>query len=217
MLNINHLSAGYGRFSAIEDISLQVQAGGIVSIIGANGAGKSTLLKAISGLITPTAGTIRFQGREVHGLSADRIVRLGLSQVAEGRQIFAHMRVIDNIQLGAFTYYRRRFRDQIRDHMEQVYSLFPILAKRSNQIAGSLSGGEQQMLAIARALMTRPKLLLLDEPSMGLAPIVVKEIFDVIVRLNGLGTTVLLVEQNARAALHVADHGVGRPGNRTAQ
>jgi branched-chain amino acid transport system ATP-binding protein len=206
MLSIEQISAGYGKVTAIHDVSIQVAQGQIVSIIGANGAGKSTLLKAISGLIVPTKGTLHFEGNNLKGLTADRIVGLGLSQVAEGRQIFAHMSVADNIELGAFLYHRRRNREEIRQRMAQVNALFPVLAKRAKQIAGSLSGGEQQMLAIARALMTRPKLLLLDEPSMGLAPLIVKEILDAIVWLNAKGTTILLVEQNARAALRIANY-----------
>jgi branched-chain amino acid transport system ATP-binding protein len=177
----------------------------VVSIIGTNGAGKSTLLKAISGLNKQRSGRITFDGRDIIDLSANRIVALGLSQVAEGRQIFAHMTVEDNIHLGAYLYHRPKNRQEIQSRIEQVYELFPILAKRAKQISGTLSGGEQQMLAIGRALMTRPKLLLLDEPSMGLAPIIVQEIFDTIKRLNRLGMTILLVEQNARAALQIAD------------
>jgi branched-chain amino acid transport system ATP-binding protein len=205
MLEIDKLSAGYGAITAIKEVSLTVQAGRLVTIIGANGAGKSTLLKAISGLNRQKEGSIQFDGRSIGDLPADRIVGLGLSQVAEGRQIFAHMNVEDNVLLGAFLYYRRSNREEIRRRSEQVYALFPILAKRKKQIAGSLSGGEQQMLAIGRALMTRPKLMLLDEPSMGLAPIVVQEIFHTIQRLNEEGMTILLVEQNARAALQIAD------------
>jgi branched-chain amino acid transport system ATP-binding protein len=205
MLEIVKLSAGYGPIPAIREISLEVPEGRVVSIIGANGAGKSTLLKAVSGLNANKSGRIMFKGRNITELPADRIVGLGLSQVAEGRQIFAHMSVADNIQLGAYLYHRRRHRAEIRERIDQVYAMFPVLAKRAKQIAGTLSGGEQQMLAIGRALMTRPKLLLLDEPSMGLAPIVVQEIFRTIEKLNAMGMTILLVEQNARAALQIAD------------
>jgi branched-chain amino acid transport system ATP-binding protein len=205
ILEISKLSAGYGAIMAIKEISLQVREGRLVTIIGANGAGKSTLLKAISGLNRQKSGSIVFNGYEIGELPADRIVGLGLSQVAEGRQIFAHMNVEDNILLGAYLYYKRRNHAEIRRRSEQVYAMFPILAKRRKQIAGSLSGGEQQMLAIGRALMTRPKLMLLDEPSMGLAPIVVQEIFHTIEKLNDEGMTILLVEQNARAALQIAD------------
>jgi branched-chain amino acid transport system ATP-binding protein len=206
MLKIENLCAGYSKIPAIKDICIHIPPGRLVSIIGANGAGKSTLLKAVSGLIENKTGTIIFNGRNILKLSADRIVSLGLSQVAEGRQIFAHMRVADNIALGAYLYHDRSHRDEIKKRTDQIYSMFPILAKRAKQISGSLSGGEQQMLAIARALMTRPKLLLLDEPSMGLAPIIVHEIFDIVTQLNAMGTTILLVEQNARAALRVADY-----------
>ncbi len=207
MLTIKNLTAAYGKISALKEISLEVTEGQVVSIIGANGAGKSTLLKAISGLINDRAGQILFNGEEIIHLPANRIVGLGLSQVAEGRQIFAHMTIKDNIDLGAYLYHKRRNRAQIQERIEQVYTLFPILKRRAKQIAGTLSGGEQQMLAIARALMTRPRLLLLDEPSMGLAPLIVKEIFSIIKELNKLGTTILLVEQNAKAALQIADYG----------
>ena len=205
MLEIQNLNAGYGAIAAIREISLEVPEGKVVSIIGANGAGKSTLLKAVSGLNKNRSGRIMFQGKNIVDMAANRIVSLGLSQVAEGRQIFAHMTVEDNIHLGAYLYYRRGNKREIRDRIERIYELFPILSKRARQISGTLSGGEQQMLAIGRALMTRPRLLLLDEPSMGLAPIVVKEIFHTIERLNHEGMTILLVEQNARAALQIAD------------
>ena len=205
MLEIQDLNAGYGAIAAIREISLEVPEGKVVSIIGANGAGKSTLLKAVSGLNKNRSGRVLFQGKNIVDMPANRIVSLGLSQVAEGRQIFAHMTVEDNIHLGAYLYYRRGNKREIRDRIERIYELFPILSKRARQISGTLSGGEQQMLAIGRALMTRPRLLLLDEPSMGLAPIVVKEIFHTIERLNHEGMTILLVEQNARAALQIAD------------
>ena len=205
MLEIRRLNAGYGVIPAIKEISLEVPEGRVVSIIGVNGAGKSTLLKAISGLIKQRSGRIMFNGRNIIDLSADGIVALGVSQVAEGRQIFAHMTVMDNIRLGAYLYYKRRNQREIRERIDKIYDMFPILSKRAGQIAGTLSGGEQQMLAIGRALMTRPKLLILDEPSMGLAPIVVQEIFKTLERLNDGGMTILLVEQNARAALQIAD------------
>lgn len=207
MLQIKNLNAAYGKISALKEICLHVAEGQVVSIIGANGAGKSTLLKAISGLLKNKEGEVVFNGREIIHLAADRIVGLGLSQVAEGRQIFAHMSVKDNIDLGAYLYYRRRNREEIRLRIAKIYDIFPILKRRANQISGTLSGGEQQMLAIARALMTRPRLLLLDEPSMGLAPLIVKEIFGIIKELNDTGTTILLVEQNARAALQIANYG----------
>ncbi len=205
MLEIEKLTAGYGSISAIKEISLEVPEGRVVSIIGTNGAGKSTLLKAISGLNKNRSGRIIFNGRNIIDMPANRIVALGLSQVAEGRQIFAHMTVEDNIHLGAYLYHKRSNRQEILKRIGQVYEMFPILSKRAKQISGTLSGGEQQMLAIGRALMTRPKLLLLDEPSMGLAPIIVKAIFNTIEQLNRSGMTILLVEQNARAALQIAD------------
>jgi len=207
MLEIKNLDAGYGKIVAINGISLNVSQGQVVSIIGANGAGKTTLLKAVSGILKNKNGRILFDGQDISRLAADRIVGLGLSQVAEGRQIFGHMSVEDNIHLGAYLYHKRRNRAEITSRIDQVYAMFPILKRRSRQISGSLSGGEQQMLAIARALMTRPRLLLLDEPSMGLAPLIVREIFNTIRELNALGTTILLVEQNARAALQIADYG----------
>jgi len=207
MLEIKNLYAAYGKIAALNGICLSVTQGQVVSIIGANGAGKTTLLKAVSGILKNKNGQILFEGRNIIHMPADRIVGLGLSQVAEGRQIFAHMSVEDNIHLGAYLYHKRRNRAEISQRIDQVYAMFPILQRRTRQIAGSLSGGEQQMLAIARALMTRPRLLILDEPSMGLAPLIVREIFDTIKRLNAMGTTILLVEQNARAALQISDYG----------
>ncbi|MBL7195757.1 MAG: ABC transporter ATP-binding protein [Desulfobacterales bacterium] len=206
MLRIHGLNASYGSIRVLKDISIQVPSGKVVSIIGANGAGKSTLLKSISGLMMISTGRILYKEQNIAGIPASRIVRLGISQVPEGRQIFAHLTVRDNINLGAYHYFKRSNRLEIKERIERVYQMFPILGKRSKQIAGTLSGGEQQMLAIGRALMGRPELLLLDEPSMGIAPLVVREIFNVIKQLNQSGTTVLLVEQNARAALKVAHH-----------
>jgi branched-chain amino acid transport system ATP-binding protein len=207
MLEIKQLNAGYGKIPVITNVSINVNQGQVVSIIGANGAGKSTLLKAVSGLIPNRHGRVMFNGRNVIDQPPHRIVAMGLSQVAEGRQLFSHLTVEDNINLGAYLYHKRRNQLQIQRRISELYDMFPILGKRNRQIAGTLSGGEQQMLAIARALMTRPRLLILDEPSMGLAPLIVKEIFDVIERLNQNGTTILLVEQNARAALKIADYG----------
>ncbi len=206
MLKIEDLNAYYDSIAALKRVSIQVPKGEVVSIIGANGAGKSTLLKAISGLIKAKEGRILYKDRDIAGLPANKIVSFGISQVPEGRQIFAHLTVQDNINLGAFLHFKRRNRQEIQERTESVYLLFPILKIRAKQIAGTLSGGEQQMLAIARALMGRPELLLLDEPSMGLAPLIVREIFSVIKHLNESGTTILLVEQNAKAALNVADH-----------
>ena len=206
MLKIDGLNASYGSIRVLKKVSLKVPAGKVVSIIGANGAGKSTLLKSISGLMKNSTGRILYKDRNIVGIPANRIVGLGISQVPEGRQIFAHLTVRDNINLGAYHYFKRSNRLEIKERMRRVYQMFPILEKRSKQIAGTLSGGEQQMLAIGRALMGRPELLLLDEPSMGIAPLIVREIFNVIKQLNQSGTTVLLVEQNARAALKVAHH-----------
>ena len=206
MLRIEGLNASYGSIRVLKDISIQVPVGKVVSIIGANGAGKSTLLKSISGIMKINGGSILYKEQNIAGMPANRIVRLGISQVPEGRQIFAHLTVRDNINLGAYHYFKRSNRLEIKERIERVYQMFPILEKRSKQIAGTLSGGEQQMLAIGRALMGRPELLLLDEPSMGIAPLVIREIFNVIKQLNQSGVTVLLVEQNARAALKVAHY-----------
>lgn len=206
MLKIEGLNAYYDSISALKDVSIQVPLGKVVSIIGANGAGKSTLLKSVSGLIKSQDGRILYKEKDIAGLPANKIVGLGISQVPEGRQLFTHLTVRDNINLGAYHYFKRRNRNEIGERIEGIYQMFPILEKRSKQVAGTLSGGEQQMLAIARALMGRPELLLLDEPSMGLAPLIVREIFDVIKQLNKSGTTILLVEQNAKAALNVAHH-----------
>jgi len=206
MLRIENLYAYYDSIVALKGVSIEVPRGEIVSIIGANGAGKSTLLKAISGLIKAQQGRIVYKDNDIAGQPANKIVALGISQVPEGRQIFAHLTVQDNIHLGAYLYFKRRNRAEIEQRIEEVYQLFPILKRRVTQVAGTLSGGEQQMLAIARALMGRPELLLLDEPSMGLAPLIVREIFAVIKQLNKTGTTILLVEQNAKAAMNVAKH-----------
>lgn len=206
MLKIENLRAYYASIPALKGISIEIPKGEVVSIIGANGAGKSTLLKSISGLMKTKKGYIHYKEHDISSLPANKIVSLGISQVPEGRQIFGHLTVLDNINLGAYLYYRRRNRAEIRERIGRIYQLFPILKHRVKQVAGTLSGGEQQMLAIARALMGQPELLLLDEPSMGLAPLIVREIFEVIKQLNEAGTTILLVEQNAKAALNVAKH-----------
>ena len=206
MLKIEGLNAAYGSIRVLKNISLKVPEGKVVSIIGANGAGKSTFLKSISGLMKISKGSILYKDKDIAGMPANRIVGLGISQVPEGRQIFAHLSVLDNIHLGAYLYFKRNNRLEIKERVDHIYEIFPILETRSKQIAGTLSGGEQQMLAIARALMARPKLLLLDEPSMGIAPLIVREIFNVIQQLNKSGTTVLLVEQNAGIALKVAHY-----------
>jgi len=206
MLRIEGLNAAYDSIKVLKNVSLKVPKGKVVSIIGANGAGKSTLLKSISGLMKISKGRIVYKDKNIAGMPPNGIVGLGISQVPEGRQIFAHLSVLDNIHLGAYLYFKRSNRLDIKQRVDRIYEVFPILETRSKQIAGTLSGGEQQMLAIARALMARPELLLLDEPSMGIAPLIVREIFRVIQQLNESGTTVLLVEQNARAALKVAHH-----------
>ncbi|MBE6100728.1 MAG: ABC transporter ATP-binding protein [Selenomonas ruminantium] len=201
MLKIDNLHVYYGAIHAIKGISLEVNQGEIVTLIGANGAGKSTTLRTISGLLKPKEGTIAFEGNSIGGVPAHEIVKMGISQVPEGRRIFADMTVMENLDLGAFT---RSDKDGIKDDLKRVFERFPRLEERKEQQAGTLSGGEQQMLAMGRALMSRPRLLLLDEPSMGLAPLLIKEIFSIIVDINKAGTTVLLVEQNANMALSIA-------------
>jgi branched-chain amino acid transport system ATP-binding protein len=209
MLRIKNINTYYGQVHALKNVSLHLQAGEIVTLIGANGAGKTTVLNSLSAITPPKSGEILFEGSTIKNLSADRIVDLGISQVPEGRQIFKPLSVEDNLELGAYLRFRKREgRASIRKDIEHVFHLFPRLSERRRQIAGTLSGGEQQMLAIGRALMAKPKILLLDEPSMGLAPLVVKEIFKVVSKLRSeQGTTILLVEQNAKAALAIADRG----------
>jgi branched-chain amino acid transport system ATP-binding protein len=207
MLRIEKLNAFYGGIQALHDVEIHVPKGKVVSIIGANGAGKSTLLKSVSGLIRKKTGNIFFKDNNITRMQANRIVPCGISQVPEGRQLFSHLSVKDNIRLGAYWYYTSRNHSEISQRVQTVYEMFPILEKRSNQLAGTLSGGEQQMLAISRAFMSKPELLLLDEPSMGIAPLIVKEIFHVIQKMNESGVTVLLVEQNAKAALNISQYG----------
>ena len=202
MLRVQGIEAGYGGVRALFGVDLRVEEGEIVALIGANGAGKTTLLSLISGLIRPSAGELGFEGRDLVRLAPKRIVDLGLVQVPEGRQVFSSLTVAENLEMGA---YSRKGSAGIRKGMESVYRLFPVLGERKGQAGGTLSGGEQQMLAIGRALMAQPRLLLLDEPSLGLAPLVVAEIMKVILRLKETGTTILLVEQNARQALKIAD------------
>ncbi len=202
MLEVKDINVYYGAIHAIKGISLAVDEGEIVTLIGANGAGKSTTLRTISGLLKPKTGEIKFLGKNIAGMPAHKIVHEGISQVPEGRRIFAEMTVLENLELGAFT---RNDKDEIQADMKMVFGRFPRLEERRLQLAGTLSGGEQQMLAMGRALMSRPKLLLMDEPSMGLAPLLIKEIFNIIVDINKTGTTVLLVEQNANMALSIAN------------
>ncbi len=194
----------YGAAPVLKGISLEVEAGAIVTLIGANGAGKSTTLRAISGLINPAEGEIFFEGKKIHGLSPQEIVRSGIAHVPEGRRVFPYMTVYENLKMGAF---RRKDKKEIRTDLEKIFGHFPILQKRQNQRAGSLSGGEQQMLAIGRALMSQPRLLLLDEPSMGLAPIVVQELSRIIAEINQRKVGIIIVEQNAKMALRLAHQG----------
>ncbi|MBF0111892.1 MAG: ABC transporter ATP-binding protein [Desulfamplus sp.] len=205
MLRIKNLRCSYGSIMAVQGVSLSVRQGELISIIGANGSGKSTLLLAISGLLTTWDGEIIFQDQSLKGMSPPQIVKQGISMVPEGRQIFSPLSVIDNLKMGAYTIYRKGLKDQVQNDLDMIMDMFPILKERATQLAGTLSGGEQQMLAIGRALMARPRLLVLDEPSMGLAPKIVEMIFETIQTLRQDGVTILLVEQNARAALKIAD------------
>jgi len=207
MLRIKNLEAAYGNLKVLRQVTMHVSPGEIVTIIGANGAGKSTLLRTISGLLHPRDGEIFFDKQAVGMMAAERIVFLGCSLVPEGRQVFAPMTVHENLILGACVQYKRKRREEVERDLEHVFGLFPRLREREKQLAGTLSGGEQQMLAIARALMARPKLIMMDEPSMGLAPLIVKDIFAIVQSLREEGNTVLLVEQNAMAALRIADRG----------
>jgi len=205
LLAVSNVETFYGPIMALRGVSFAVPAGAIVTILGANGAGKTTILKTVSGVMDPQKGTITLEGRQIQGLDPDRVARLGLSHVPEGREVFPFLTVRENLRMGAYT---RRDADGVARDLEMVAEYFPVLAARAEQRAGSLSGGEQQMLAIARALMARPKVMLLDEPSLGLAPKLVKDIFEIIQRINReRGVTVLLVEQNANIALHTADYG----------
>ncbi|UCG38006.1 MAG: ABC transporter ATP-binding protein [bacterium] len=207
MLRVRNVTTYYGRIQILKGVSIHVGEGEIVALIGANGAGKTTLINAISGVLRVREGSIRFGERDIQNLPPDRIVKAGLSQVPEGRMVFSPLSVEDNLRLGAYIRYRSRDRSGIEEDLAGVYRLFPLLKERSRQMAGTLSGGEQQMLALGRALMAKPRLLLLDEPSLGLAPLVASEIFRTISRLRDQGVTILLVEQNARAALNMADRG----------
>jgi branched-chain amino acid transport system ATP-binding protein len=213
MLSLTGIRAGYGNIEALHGIDLEVREGEIVTLIGANGAGKTSTLMTICGCVKARAGKISFSGRDITGLRSDEIVKLGLVQSPEGRKIFPRLSVQENLEMGAFI---RNDKDGIAKDMKRVYDLFPILGERRGQAGGTLSGGEQQMLAVGRAMMSRPRLLLLDEPSLGLAPLIVTRIFEVIQQLNKEGTTILLVEQNARSALKLAHRGyVMETGNIT--
>ena len=204
MLKVKNINISYGAIHAIHDLSLEVNTGEIVTLIGANGAGKTSTLRAISGLNTIKSGEITYNDKLISNIGAHKIVSYGLSQVPEGRRVFGDQTIEENLLLGA---YLRKSKSEIKASMEEVFTLFPRVKERRKQLAGTMSGGEQQMLAIGRALMAKPKLLLLDEPSMGLAPIVVEEIFEIIKNIRKSGTTILLVEQNANAALQIADRG----------
>ncbi|WP_027398228.1 ABC transporter ATP-binding protein [Anaerovorax odorimutans] len=201
MLSIKNLNVHYGVIHALKDISLEVNEGEIVTLIGANGAGKTTTLRTISGLNKATSGEISLEGKDITNIAPPQRVKMGISQVPEGRRIFPEMSVLENLELGAFL---RNDKAEIKKDIEKIYNRFPILGNRKRQTAGTLSGGEQQMLAMGRALMSRPRILLLDEPSMGLAPLLVREIFNIIKDINNTGTTILLVEQNASMALSIA-------------
>jgi branched-chain amino acid transport system ATP-binding protein len=204
LLQLDGVNAFYGRIQALRQVTIEVEKGEIVALIGSNGAGKTTTLRTISGLLHPNAGTIRFEGRDITRTGPSNIVGLGISQSPEGRRLFPRMTVIDNLFMGAYT---RNDRAEIASDMQRVFKLFPRLQERKSQIAGTLSGGEQQMLAMGRALMAKPKLMMLDEPSLGLAPILIETIFSIVREINAQGTTVLLVEQNANKALEVAHRG----------
>lgn len=202
MLTINDLEVYYGMIQAIKGISLEVNQGEVIALIGANGAGKTTTLHTITGLLSPKKGSVIFEGTDITKIPAHKIVSMGMAHVPEGRRVFANLTVYQNLRMGAYT---RKSNDEINETLRMVYKRFPRLEERKNQIAGTLSGGEQQMLAMGRALMSHPKIILMDEPSMGLSPIFVNEIFDIVKEISAGGTTVLLVEQNAKKALSIAD------------
>lgn len=204
MLKVEQLSVHYGVIEAVKDVSFEVNEGEVVTLIGANGAGKTSILRTISGLVRPSSGTIQFLGKAIQKVPARKIVAAGLSQVPEGRHVFSGLTVMENLEMGAFLHSNR---EQNQENLKKIFARFPRLEERKNQDAATLSGGEQQMLAMGRALMSQPKLLLLDEPSMGLAPIFIQEIFDIIQDIQQQGTTVLLIEQNANKALSIADRG----------
>ena len=203
ILQVNDLHVYYGSIHAVKGVSFEVHEGEVVTLIGANGAGKSTILNTVSGLLHPRSGSILFHGKDLHGVPAHKLVGMGLAQVPEGRHVFLQMTVQENLEMGAFS----QPSSGIEADLESVYQRFPRLLERRKQIAGTLSGGEQQMLAVARALMSRPKLMMMDEPSLGLAPLIVRDIFQIIREINKQGVTILLIEQNANMALHTADRG----------
>ena len=202
MLEVKDLQVSYGMIQAIKGVSFEVNQGEVIALIGANGAGKTTILHTVTGLLAPKAGSIMFEGQDITKIPAHKIVSMGMAHVPEGRRVFAQLSVYDNLKMGAYT---RTDKNEIEESLEMVYKRFPRLEERKNQMAGTLSGGEQQMLAMGRALMSKPKIILMDEPSMGLSPIFVNEIFNIIQEVSASGTTVLLVEQNAKKALSIAD------------
>ena len=202
MLEVNDIKVYYGMIQAIKGVSFHVDEGEVIALIGANGAGKTTILHTVSGLLTPKEGTITFEGQDLVKIPGHKIVSMGMAHVPEGRRVFAELSVLENLKLGAYT---RKDKQEIAESLEKVYKSFPRLQERKNQLAGTLSGGEQQMLAMGRALMSKPRIILMDEPSMGLSPIFVEEIFNIIKKISASGTTVLLVEQNAKKALSIAD------------
>lgn len=204
LLEFKNIVAAYGSITALKNVTFNVEEGQVVSLIGANGAGKTSTMRTITGLLKPSEGQVFFNGEDVTGLPAHKLVEKGISLVPEGRQIIEGLTVYENLEMGA---YQRKDKEGVKEDIDRIYSVFPILNDRKDQLGGQLSGGQQQMLAIGRALMSKPKLLLLDEPSMGLAPLIVREIFDIVRRINEQGTTVLLVEQNAKKALEVAHYG----------
>ena len=202
MLSVNNLQVHYGMIQAIKDVSFEVNEGEVIALIGANGAGKTTILHTVSGLLQPTKGSVIFEGQDITKVPAHKIVSLGMAHVPEGRRVFAQLTVLENLKLGAYT---RKDKNEMEETLQMIYKRFPRLEERKNQIAGTLSGGEQQMLAMGRALMSHPKIILMDEPSMGLSPIFVEEVFKIIRDISAEGVTVLLVEQNAKKALNIAD------------
>ena len=202
MLSVNNLQVHYGMIQAIKDVSFEVNEGEVIALIGANGAGKTTILHTVSGLLQPTKGSVIFEGQDITKVPAHKIVSLGMAHVPEGRRVFAQLTVLENLKLGAYT---RKDKNEMEETLKMIYKRFPRLEERKNQIAGTLSGGEHQMLAMGRALMSHPKIILMDEPSMGLSPIFVEEVFKIIRDISAEGVTVLLVEQNAKKALNIAD------------
>lgn len=207
MLEIENLHVSYGRFEVLRGISLQVNQNETISVIGANGAGKSTLIKAITGFLQPKEGRISYDGIDITGYTPEKLVSMGIIQIFEGRRLFSRLSVIDNLLLGSYCHYRKSEKRRISEDLKDIFKLFPRLEERKHQLSGSMSGGEQQMIAIGRALMSRPKFLILDEPSLGLAPKVVKEIFNVIERLKKTGIPILIIEQNVNAALQISQRG----------